>query len=95
MGYLADQGYHLADIRMPHVDAEGRLSYADWIFTPFAPQGPSAPFRCRDPFLLADQLAVFQQAAEERLKLIGLLDAECQARLKIIDDLRTAGISHD
>jgi hypothetical protein len=36
---------------------------------------------------------MFQQAAEERLKLIGVLDAECQARLKIIDDLRAARIT--
>jgi hypothetical protein len=93
MAYLTGQGYHLADIRMPHFDAAGRLCYADWLFTPFPPQQPSAPFFCRDPFLLADRVTMFQQAAEERLKLIGVLDAECQARLKIIDDLRTARIT--
>ena len=89
MLFRSGQGYHLADIRMPHFDAEGRVCYADWIFTPFPPQEPSAPFPCRDPFLLAERVAVFQQAAEERLALIGVLDAECRARQKIIDDLRT------
>lgn len=92
--FLSAAGYYLADVAMSHTDSNGRLAYADWIFTPKPPITASAPFLCRDPLLLAEQAVLFRQVAEERLQLIGTLDRECRARLTIIDDLTKSRDQH-
>lgn len=84
---MASEGYYLADFMMQHVDLQGRLAYADWLFTPDAPVLAPAAFECRDPLMLAQQAIVFEKAAAERLELIHRLDNECRARQLIIDRL--------
>jgi FkbM family methyltransferase len=85
---MTSEGYALADMVMAHVDQDGRLAYADWIFTPDPPARCANLFACRDPALLAGQLSVYQEAATERLALIERLDAECR-RLQAKLDQRT------
>lgn len=91
MALMAGEGYHLADMAMPHVDGDGRLAYADWLFTPDTPTWCPSGFACRDADLLASQARMYRDAAAERLALIDRLTAECEARGRIIDQLRGMG----
>jgi FkbM family methyltransferase len=87
MRFMYDEGYSLADFSMQHTDAQGRLAYADWIFTPESPAMYLEAFYCRDSVMLAEQLAIQKKAAQDRLELIRQLDAACKERLALIESL--------
>jgi len=81
LAWFESQDYTLADMSMPHHDAEGRLAYADWIFAPGQAAGAADQrYFCRDASMLAGNLRMYQQAAEERLSLINRLTTEISRR---------------